>query len=998
MGICESNDYRERKPKVNGKIVNNYEISKEALIKVNEINEKKVDIDGINKNALKKDNKTMEDEDKKEENIKNIITKSLVKIIKNNKEIRFGFLCKIPFPDQFRLLPVLITNYDALEKDVFIQHKPINISLDSQNFTLKIDDKKIYRNVKYDIIIIEIKNVNNFTLLDIDDVIYYNNPYIKKEIILINYPYDNNNNNISELGSIEAINAQNNIIIKYLNENGERDKGGIILNSFNNKVLGIKKMNDSNMGILIQGPIKDFNSKFKQNQIEENNKNNNIIKNSKIKSNEIQNNNNFFIKSNKEEQIKLLQTNLISHKNPNIDNNSINQNVNPYIKALLVSFYEIANLKQYFIDDYSYFKTKNCHISYDICKFLQNYAQQNYSNCEKCISNLETLINQNDKNVLKNGNFITLIHFFLNKCHEELNTKQKTNKNAPKEDYDEKISYYNFKKYYFEQNESAIQKYFYGIQEKIELYKCCNLKTYSFEILKYLFFKLDKYENEKLIDLQTLIYNMENIPLKHQKYCSMCCIQSDTLLLPKLYDNPEILVIVLYNIKKKPVNFNTIIKTKKNEYKLLCCITESENEIKFNIIFNLNNIWHVIKNNDYTEEKEIGGEIGSLMQYPCVLFYEKGNKLKDNNKNDISSISNNTSSYNFTQDSKSINKNNNLETQNQIDINKNQNVNNNISNVQNNIYNNNPNNAIYNKSTYNNNSNNSKLIMTNNPTQYNNKMYTPHNIKPNKNMTKNHSSKLLNVNSNITQYNINKYFLNNNNNNNNNINNFNNLNYNNNENFILSQRNKNANNYMNNYNNMNFNNNIIMNNKFPQKSLNSKTSINNNPNYQTLTNYNMNNIIKNTPFNNKNNNKLNGVQSKNINIKNPTINNNNMQFKVNNNNFNNQNIIQNPNLNKITIPQNNTINNNYVNNNKQSNNGEMITLYFKLIKSGKELYLDVKESDYFSNVYKELFIKYDWLKNIKIIKCQCNGINIDFKKTVKDNGLKDNSQILLLEQ
>ena len=74
-----------------------------------------------------------------------------------------------------------------------------------------------------------------------------------------------------------------------------------------------------------------------------------------------------------------------------------------------------------------------------------------------------------------------------------------------------------------------------------------------------------------------------------------------------------------------------------------------------------------------------------------------------------------------------------------------------------------------------------------------------------------------------------------------------------------------------------------------------------------------------------------------------------------------------------------------------------ITLYFQF-SNGKELYLNVKESDYFNHVKKELYNKYSWLKNINIIGFIFNGVNISENKTVKENGLIDNSQILMIER
>ena len=95
----------------------------------------------------------------------------------------------------------------------------------------------------------------------------------------------------------------------------------------------------------------------------------------------------------------------------------------------------------------------------------------------------------------------------------------------------------------------------------------------------------------------------------------------------------KILIIIINNRNKMKMKFNTIIHTLKYEYKLLCCITESKEGQNFNIILNSKNIWYAIKNNE-NHKKEVGNDIGSLIKYPCVLFFEKGNKLNiSNNKN-----------------------------------------------------------------------------------------------------------------------------------------------------------------------------------------------------------------------------------------------------------------------------------------------------------------------------------------------------------------------------
>ena len=88
------------------------------------------------------------------------------------------------------------------------------------------------------------------------------------------------------------------------------------------------------------------------------------------------------------------------------------------------------------------------------------------------------------------------------------------------------------------------------------------------------------------------------------------------------------------------------------------------------------------------------------------------------------------------------------------------------------------------------------------------------------------------------------------------------------------------------------------------------------------------------------------------------------------------------------------VNENNLNSNEDNKD---IVLYF-IFTNGKELFLDVKESFYFRDVIKELFNKYLWLKYMDINDYKYNGVNILMDKTVKENGLKDNSYIDIIEK
>ena len=177
--------------------------------------------------------------------------------------------------------------------------------------------------------------------------------------------------------------------------------------------------------------------------------------------------------------------------------------------------------------------------------------------------------------------------------------------------------------------------------------------------------------------------------------------------------------------------------------------------------------------------------------------------------------------------------------------------------------------------------------------------------------------------------------------------------------------------------------------------------------------------IQNIKEDNKSENSANNSNSSNNNI-NQITNINEKEYKKinkeeikNENNSNNSNNLKNKNTNKNidselrmenqskekNIPKNiiNNQNKEISNNNNISNKEEdkEINLIFHIIN--KELNLDVKENTKFKKVIKQLYSKYLWLNNIDIIDYMFNEKSIEKEKTVKENGLKDNSNIELLE-
>ena len=128
-----------------------------------------------------------------------------------------GFFCKIPFPDPFHLLPVLITNNHVIgeKENDLVEGTKINISLIKNSINREIlfdNSRKIYTNKNYDVTNIELRLDDNFTeeqFLEINENINvddFNEEYKDKVIYLIG-----NNFNFGNIYSISIENMKLNI-------------------------------------------------------------------------------------------------------------------------------------------------------------------------------------------------------------------------------------------------------------------------------------------------------------------------------------------------------------------------------------------------------------------------------------------------------------------------------------------------------------------------------------------------------------------------------------------------------------------------------------------------------------------------------------------------------------------------------------------------------------------------------------------------------------------
>ena len=207
-----------------------------------------------------------------------------------------GFFCKIPFPNQNKLLPVFITNNHVINKDTLNKEK---IKLDIKEVetmkVIKLNNRMKYTNEEYDITIIEIKeedNINDYLELDeviLNDIVKNKNKnevYINETIYIIQYP----ENKLSvSYGILDNIYEDKKYNFKHKCNTKGGSSGSPILNINNNKIIGIHKEGTKqyNKGTFLNYPIKEFIKLYTNNNneilLEEfNNKYHTDIKNTKI--------------------------------------------------------------------------------------------------------------------------------------------------------------------------------------------------------------------------------------------------------------------------------------------------------------------------------------------------------------------------------------------------------------------------------------------------------------------------------------------------------------------------------------------------------------------------------------------------------------------------------------------------------------------------------------------------------------------------------------------
>ena len=268
-----------------------------------------------------------------------------------------GFLCKIPYPDQFKLLPVLITNNHILNRDDIEVNKTIKIIIDNKVKYIKLGERKAYSNAKenIDITIIEIiPNLDGLLyFLDVDEMIFdinYKQIFQNKLVYLLQYSRGKPSHSEGIITNI-----YNGYIEHTCSNNDYESSGAPILNLSTFKVIGVLKNKNqyiSNIGIFMKYIIDEFNKTllFGNHYTYKEKKNNNI-------QNNVNNN----------DQLNI-NNNLPGNQNQFNNNNNQNNN-NSIIPNNTTNNNEITNdnnLKDYYrkcngniVNNYSYYEYNN---------------------------------------------------------------------------------------------------------------------------------------------------------------------------------------------------------------------------------------------------------------------------------------------------------------------------------------------------------------------------------------------------------------------------------------------------------------------------------------------------------------------------------------------------------------------------------------------------------------------------------------------------------------
>ena len=200
------------------------------------------------------------------ETIINQMRKCVCKINLSNGQQNTGFFCKIPYPDQMHLLPLLITCDFIIGKELFKEGTIIHLSLnDDKEFKEIIfsPSRKTYVSEKYNVSFLEIDpddKINNF--LELDPNLFKPNDilnaiYQKSSVYILHYL--KGNKVACSSGIISEVQDFN---INHLCNTDSGSSGAPILSTESFKLIGIhigtSNKKEFNKGVLLGSPINEL--------------------------------------------------------------------------------------------------------------------------------------------------------------------------------------------------------------------------------------------------------------------------------------------------------------------------------------------------------------------------------------------------------------------------------------------------------------------------------------------------------------------------------------------------------------------------------------------------------------------------------------------------------------------------------------------------------------------------------------------------------------------
>lgn len=192
------------------------------------------------------------------------VNECICEITNNKDKTGNGFLCQIPFPDQFNLLPVLISSSHFLIPEQ-IRNTTLILDFGFPNPKKHVfinNFRKLYSSQKYDITIIEIiPEIDGlYNYLDLDDESLFEDNlediYKDKEIYIVKDISERKKKFVTgKIGKIEEFNIAHSCQVE--NEN----YGGPIINLETFCVIGVireKEFSDNKDDVLLKYPCQEF--------------------------------------------------------------------------------------------------------------------------------------------------------------------------------------------------------------------------------------------------------------------------------------------------------------------------------------------------------------------------------------------------------------------------------------------------------------------------------------------------------------------------------------------------------------------------------------------------------------------------------------------------------------------------------------------------------------------------------------------------------------------